>query len=388
MIGAGAACDGDPARSETPTPRSVDTASLAEDRVVDLVLDECHRPLRGLVQGVHATVTLPDGRVAQVFADLPDRVRVEDADGRFAMADDRVWALDGAEAAAAVRDHVQRLALLVDAVAFGPLHRAQACRRLGPAEFRVAQPDGTPWRLSLRPGTLLPASLARSDDPGDEVRFVDYVWTKSTWVVQVADLDGLGRCRVVLQDDARRSWPDQFFRPMNEGTEPRNLQRMTAPGAEPRSSTPAISDNRALSIVVLEDPGDWPARCAAYRPVYEELERQDQHIAGFPMLWTEHGKAWLGVPFRPRPDGDAAVLPPAWRVRDVAAGRWLYVHPDGGDFATRAAVGRAALETALGARRLTARGPMLAQPFLHLHEGEPTAERLMAPVVRVAVPIE
>jgi hypothetical protein len=205
--------------------------------------------------------------------------------------------------------------------------------------------------------------------------------------VQVAELDGLGRCRVVLQK-AGLSWPDRYFRAENEREPSRNLAFLRAPGAEPRSTTPVITDGKALRIVILEDPGDWPERSVAYRPLHEELERQGQQITGFPMLWTEHGKAWLGVPFRQRPGGGAAVLPPQWRVRDLAAGRWLAVYPDGGDFDARAAAGRTALETALRAQQLTARGPITAQPFLHLHEGEPTAEQLGSPTVRVAVPVE
>ena len=55
----------------------------------------------------------------------------------------------------------------------------------------------------------------------------------------------------------------------------------------------------------------------------------------------------------------------------------------GADMAT----GERLLEAALRERALRARGPVLAQPFLHLEEGEPTAAALASPKVRVAVPV-
>jgi hypothetical protein len=138
-------------------------------------------------------------------------------------------------------------------------------------------------------------------------------------------------------------------------------------------------------LVLLDDPGDWNQRVARYRPVHAELERQQQRIAGFPMFWRDGDVARLGVPFRRR-DGGPAFAPPAdWQLREQPAGKTLVVYPDTGDLAARAATGAQLLAAASRERKLTPDGPIVHQPFLHLHEGEPAAEHLQAPVVRVTV---
>jgi hypothetical protein len=139
--------------------------------------------------------------------------------------------------------------------------------------------------------------------------------------------------------------------------------------------------------VRLPDPGDWAARAAAYAPLHAELERQDQSIAGFPQLWQQDGQRWLGAPFRRRSDGPALQAPGDWQVLEIAAGRWLVVHPAEGDLATRIATGERLLQDALRERGLRARGPIVSQPYLHLHEGAPSATALAAAKVRVAVPV-
>jgi hypothetical protein len=165
---------------------------------------------------------------------------------------------------------------------------------------------------------------------------------------------------------------------------------MTLPaagGGEPRSPEPCLVESKAMRCVVLEDPGDWARRAEAYRPVHEELQRQDQMIAGFPMLWRQDGRPWLGVPFRQRPGGRAVEVPSGWTIRDVPAGKWLVVYPPSGGFDERLADGERRLERALAAQGLEAAGAVVAQPFFHLHEGEPPPDKLAAPTVRLSVPV-
>lgn len=372
---------------ESAAPRPVDTAAVPAEGLVAAVLDECHAPIRGRMQRVRALVTGPDGGERLLEAALPDRARLQAGTDRWLLADGAVRRYEGAPASEADADLVRRVVRLVDAAAFGPLYRATGCRRTGPAEFVLEQPNGGATRLALRPGTLLPASLG---DGGDEVRFVDYVHPTGTWVVRVAELDGLGRCRVVFEDGGM-DFPDDWFRPPSERaapSEPRH--RIAAPGVaiEPRSPVPVAIDVGALRLVVLPDPGDWPARVAAYRPVHDELVRQDQQIAGFPLLWRDGDGAWLAAPFRQRPGKAPLRVPADWRVTEVAAGRCLVVYPPDGDLDQRIAAGTTELGRALAARGLTARGPIRAQPWLHLEEGEPDAARLAAPTVRMLVAIE
>ena len=56
--------------------------------------------------------------------------------------------------------------------------------------------------------------------------------------------------------------------------------------------------------------------------------------------------------------------------------------------AAKTLAGEKLLRDAMTNAGLRARGPIGAQPFLHLDEGEPAADKLANPVVRVSVPVE
>ena len=339
------------------------------------------------MQRVAATVTFADGEQAQVFAALPDRFRVQMPTGRFVVNGGVVRSLDGSPAMPADSSRVHLLAKLVDAAAFAPLHRAAGCERTGPVSFRILQPVGEPWLLRLRDNCLLPDSLTQGDVTA---RVIDYLRTATTWVAKTVELDGLGACEVRFGDGGV-PWRDDFFRVPGERESKPTTRRMHSPGSvvEARSATPQIVDQqRALRLVMIADPGKWQARADAYAPIHAELVRQQQQIAGFPMLWRDDDAHWLAVPFRQRDGKPALAAPDDWRIRDVAAGRWLVAYPDRGDAATRMRAGNDAVAAALAAQRLTARGPITSQPFVHLHKGAPSAEKLANLVVRVAVPIE
>ncbi|MBL9077906.1 MAG: hypothetical protein JNL08_10410 [Planctomycetes bacterium] len=370
----------------TPTPRAVDLAAIADAELVAAVLDECHRPLRGQLDRIAAVVTPPDGHQVQLFAELPRRLRCQTEQGSWLLVDDDAYRLGddaAATVAAADRLRLQQLRTLLDAALFGPLHRATGCSRTGAATWQLAQPGGDPVTLALRPGTLLPAQLG-------QVQVLDYLRTPTTWIVRRAALDGLGPCdvRFVFNDLA---WaPDFFAPPDRRDTAPRpatGTLRLPAQGSEPRSPVPVLVDAPALRVIVRADPGDWPGRCASYAPLHAELVRQQQRVAGFAMLWQQDGRAWLAAPFRRRDDGPEFAPPAGWTVRDFEAGRWLVVYPQDGDLAARVATGTRQLQDALAAQRLTAAGPVLAQPFVHLEEGEPPASKLAAPTVRMSVPV-
>lgn len=384
---------------QQPTPRAVDLAAIAPDQLVDAVLDECHRPLRGRMQRVTARVTFADGDREKVFAELPSLARVQGNDGIFLLRDGAVHRLELADrtatpADAAAAAHVHALLKLIDAAAFGPLHRATGCRRTGPTSFDVDTAEGANWLLTLRPDTLLPASLTRGDDGA---QFDDYLHTPTTWVVRAATSAALGRCEVVFEDAGTLWDADLFELPGREadaaGT---GHQRIASPGnaVEARNEAPTLSDGKAVRWVVRDDPAaaddeaGWAARAAAYAPVHEELLRQGQRIAGFPILFTEGERRCLAVPFRARKDAAPLDAPADWELRDVPAARWLVVHPPAGDFGVRRALGATLLQKALDQRGLRAAGPITAQPFLHLEDGAPPEDKLRAPTVRMAVRIE
>ncbi|MBM4060090.1 MAG: hypothetical protein FJ265_03190 [Planctomycetes bacterium] len=374
-----------------PEPRRVDTAAIAEADLVAAVLDECHEPLRGRMDRIAADLKHGDGATEHAIAALPDALRIAGPGGAFLVRGGDVWRLGEGEGrklpAGAEAERLARLLLFVDAVALGPLHRATGCRRLGPDRFELAVRGGGPWLLALRPGTLLPASLARG---GDVVEMLDYLRTSTTWMVARARL-GAGEPIAITFEVADLAWHDETFVPPAERAAPaeqRPRVPLLPPGAEPRSPTPFLVEGKALERIVLDDPGTWAGRAAAYRPVHEELLRQQQAVPGFPMFATVGGRAVLMAPFRARDGGPRFSAPEGWRTEAVPAGRLLVVYPPEGDFAARRAAGERQLRLMLEQQGLRARGPVVCQPFLHLQEGEPPADKLEAPVVRVSVAVE
>lgn len=339
---------------------------------------------------VSAKVVLPDGSELRLFAELPHKLRVQSAERRFLLVGDDVFRIDdeSVAATAAEAERVRALRWLIDAAAFGPLHRATECVRTGPAEFRLAAAGSAPVELTLRENTLLPSAFGFG---GTTVTIVDWLRTSSTWIASELEINALGRCRIRFEN-ASVGWDDNFFVPpataIARGLVPApSLTGMPIPGTSvaKRSPTPVVVDGKAARWACVADPGDWPGRVAAYRPLHAELERQGQQIFGFPLLFQEGEKRWLAAPFRQRRDGPAFAAPAGWLLREIPAARWLEVHPADGDLATKLANGERMLGEALRAQGLAAAGPIVAQPFFHLHEGEVSAEKLAAPTVRMAV---
>lgn len=351
---------------------------------------------------IAAAVTCADGEVLQVFAQLPHALRVASRRGLFLVRGEDVFRLGTTPTEPAVaappeeRPRLLAVRTLLDAASFGPLHRATGCRRLAgaPPQFELQQPTGAPWRVELRPDTLLPAALHCGDQ---KVVVLDYLRTSSTWMVQRAESAALGACSITFEI-ADLAWDTDFFTvPAASAATPAPPPPPAMPfvpgGTEPKSATPFLKDTAAVEWVLIDDPGldaegSWAARAAAYTPVYHELERQNQAIPGFPILTTIGDRRVLAAPFRRR-DGGARLQPPAgWRVHAVPAGRQLVVYPAAGDFAARVAAGERLLRETLAGQALQARGPLLVQPFFHLEEGVPPADKLAAPVVRMSLPVQ
>ena len=380
-------------QSSPSSPRAVATAALAESEVLEAVLSECHGPLRGQMTRVGATITFADGSEVQLFAELPIHLRTQERDGSFLLRPDTTLRLDGdpRPATAAERRRLTALRALLDAAAFGPLHRGRDCRRTGDDSFVCADTDDAPVAFTLRSGTLLPSSFRIG---GDLVTIHDYLRTPTTWIASELEVPALGRCRVRF-DSRRVDWKPDFFQAPRAATvdsvaveAAKGPRIASGASGEPRSPTPLVGTTAALAWAIVPDPGEWQARALAYAPLHAELTRQAQASAGFPVLFTENGKRWLAAPFRQRPDGPAFVTPAGWQVRRWPAGRWLYVYPPHGDCDTRAADGERQLLAALAAEGHQATSPITTQPFVHLQEGAPDAAKLLAPTVRVAVRID
>lgn len=391
LLAALAGCGGD--RPEAPQPRAVDANRIADADLVGAVLDECHKPLRGRMDRIAAEVRLADGTTWRAYAKLPDALRATGPSGQFLCRGGEVFRLGEAvaeptEVADGVRLQLRALQALLDAASLGPLYRATGCQRTGAGEYALAQPIGPAWTLRLREGTLLPANLRCGDR---EVQIHGHLRTATTWIVDRAETAPLGICAITFEF-ADLAWSDDFFAPPQARRSPAAAERPRIPfvqgGAEPRSASPILVEGRAVEWIVLDDPGAWADRAAAYAPVHAELLRQNQSIAGFPILQRDGARALLAVPFRARDPQQPLQAPAGWQRRAVPASRLLVVYPPDGDFEARCAAGERLLREAAAAQSLKVLGSAVYQPFLHLHEGTPPAERLAAPVVRVSLPVE
>jgi hypothetical protein len=366
------------------TGERVDVAAIPADAVVAAVLRHCHAELTGMDRVV-ARATLPDGSELQVFAHLPDRVRVQRPGGEvqllagggaFALRGKAAVPLPEAEAA-----RLRALATLVDAAALGPLHRADRCERTGPRSFRLDAGDGGAWDLTLADGALLVESLR---GPGGAVRILDHLHTSTTWIVRRASIEPLGACALRFEQRAF-AWDESMFA-VPGGQAAVAPAPQISRGAESRPASPAPVEEPAMRWLVLDDPGDWGERAALVAARCAVLRAAGQELAGFAGLLRERERARLVLPFAPRQD--ARFQPPeGWDVRDVPARRVLLVFPGAGGVDERIAAGERLLREAAARLGLAIEGPVLAQPYFHLDEGPPTEQRLAAPVVRMTVPV-
>ena len=382
------ACGGpaDPRADGAPEgARAVPRGSIQAAALASAVLDECHRPLMHRMQRVKATVSTPDGRALLVQARLPTLGRVREGRAEWLVRGATAMTLDGddvdAERAAELRD----LLAVVDAAAFGPLHRGGACSARGDG-FEVV--DGNRGvHVTLFTDTLLPSSFTVD---GDRVEIADYLRTSASWVARVLRHPRLGACRVVFEDGGL-DFPDGYFEVRQAASAPKPVIRAPIPGAvvETQSSTPIVVDGKATQLWMLSDPGDWDTRHARYRDAVSALQDQNQRVAGFPCLFVEEDhRGLMAAPFRQRKGGPAFEAPAGAALREVPAGRVLVVYPNEGDLNARISAGKVQLERALANRKLTAAGPIIAQPFVHLHEAPPDADALRDTTVRVWVRIE
>jgi len=354
------------------------------------VLHACHGPLRDRLDRIDLRVRCAEGTQFQIYAALPTAARIVSAEGVFLVRDGQIHALDDTARAtpltAALQQRLHALRLLADAVVLGPLRRAQSVTSRAAGVFELSTATGETWQLRLRPGSLLPAELQHN---AQRVHFREFLPTTTTWMPARVELAPLGLCELQFEL-AGIDWRAEFFdpptTPRQQPTPPERIPYLP-PGAEPRSPEPFVITSKPLQRVLLADPGDWAGRAARYAPVHSELLRQGQSIVGFPMLLQHQGNALLAVPFRQRTGGNALSAPADWRIEAIAESRWLVVYPPDGDLQQRCTEGAQRLQAALAQLGLTAAGPMVYQPFLHLQEGEPTAERLAAPVVRVSLPL-
>jgi len=392
--------DGPDRQSRVAQPRVVDVATLTASEVPALVLRECHGEIRGMDR-LAARLWLPDQTMLRLFAQLPDDIRVEFPNGdiQIVRQTDAVRirrAADGpletVPLASEAARRLRAVRALIDIATLGPLRRASACERIGTRSFRLLQSAGEPWEMVLREDSLL---VERMVGHGYDARITEHLRTAVSWIVRALEIEPLGAC-VLRLDSVDFRFEDALFRP---GQSNMNQAEQTDPATKPahplirvnqelRPTTPEIHGTNELWWLVMEDPGDWSNRAQQVQEQLALLRDQGQVLAGFTGFITEDRKRRLVIGFRQQHEDNPPYEPPDGQdVRHVPAQRVLVVFPPAGTIEERIAEGTRQLREKLSASGLSSTGPILAQPYLHLDEGLPTAERIADPVVRVSVHI-
>ena len=396
-------CD-QPEPAATPNelaPATVDVSSLPAEEIPERVLRECHGAIEGMDR-VAARIWLPDQTMLKLFTRLPHELRIEYPDGEVQIVDhERAARMDrdadqGATMQPLADEAAQRaraVRALIDIATLGPIRRATACERLGPNTFRLSQPEGEPWQLVLQPDSLLVESLSGD---GCQATVDEHLLTKVSRIVRQLTMDPLGSCTVRL-DSVDFQFEDALFRPDRQQTvQIKANGDSAAPPAFPllqmnrerRPTTPEATPTKELWWLVVQDPGDWEQRAQVVQQQLALLSEHGQKQAGFVGLLREDGTARLAIGFRQQDKNAPAFEPPAgWDVRHVPAQQALVVFPPTGSAEDRIDAGTRQLQDRLAEQGLRATSPILAQPYFHLNEGPPPADRLANPVVRVSVHI-
>lgn len=368
-----------------PEPRAVDTAGMSAAELRTAVLQECHGPLQGEMDRIAVDVTLPDGSTLVTFAELPERLRVQGQGRQQVINGDDAFQLEAGPVAVTAseseRQRLHALRSLLDLAALGPLYRAGGCERDG-ALLRL-EADGARYELTLRAGTLLPERL---QGPGGTLQFQGFKRTSGGWIAERVAFEPLGACKLYFVQSGLGWQPGLFTRPGADAPQAPAPKFLPGFSPEDRPEKPKPAENRAMTWVVLDDPGDWPSRSELYRRHLTVLEAQGQQIAGRPTFLVENGRRVMAVGFRQRDRGPAFTAPPEWELRErPAAGVLVVFPPPGGTLAERIARGEQQLRDALQASGRTAQGPIMAQPYLNLEEGTPDPKRIDTAVLRMSV---
>lgn len=386
---------------ESPTgARLVDQSRISEKDLIAAILKECHTKLEKRMQQIKVLVTIPSGRQLLVQADLPNRFRVQEGLRAYLINGPEVQRLDDGAVnepvteSEAHRAMMRPLSRIVDAVAFGPLYRATSCRRDG-ADFILTDATGTTTKLQLYKNTLLPSAIIYSSSQDAQAQasvYLDgYLRTKTTWIVNKATINPLGTCSTSFEDGGV-VFANDFFKAKIKylKADPGKTTRMSAPGVvrESESATPIQVVGKAMSWVMQSSGSSWSQQHKLYKPVIAELETQNQRISGFPMIWQEDGQQFLGAPFARRKAGKPLIPPEGWQIKTSPETSQLVVYPAKGSVEDRIRIGTTQLQRHVANRKLKMIGPIIAQPFLHLHEAVPSPSKLADCKVRMSVRIQ
>jgi len=368
-----AACGGDAAPPLPDEPRAA----------IDAVLARCHGTLRGSLDRI--TVELREGDRTGLLRTIDlagPHVRVRAAGGGSeVLGSDGAWRTlpDGAAQPLddAARADLVRLRDLVAAAYLAPLYAAVDVQRPSADEFVLRLADGAQWQLRLAP-TRLPLVLA---GPPGTVRFVSWLSTGVTELPADVELDVLGRCHLTLLAQGVTFAPQVFAAPGAPSPATRVLPRAA-------DETPELVDLEARTVLVLDDPGDWPGRVERIVAAAHWLEARGRTNAGLPFLFTEGDRGRIGVPFAAAAGADTPLTPRAGEsIQQRAAQRALVLVRGKAEFDASCAAGTRAVTEHAARLGLTPTGPLRILPYLAWDRGTPTAAELAAVRVRFELPV-
>ena len=342
---------------ESPVEAGTDTRDASV--VVDAILDRTQGARRGTFG--RATLELRevrDGPATVVSFDLPDRMRVVDANGSWTLrVGDEVTTGTADEPSHAADDaHRATTATLCAAIAticLRPLERCARAERIDGDTLAITTRDGESFELDYDPAL---DATRRLRGPGVDVTIVE-------------DLDRGGRARIpVLVDIAGVG--RRYLRFVDTGIEfeervfqSPDLGRPTAPeivvGGPARDLRARIQRLDPVRWLMMPDPGDWAGRLELFHTAGGRLGPRGYGNGGDPFLVEDDAGAWFVVPFVPlRADAEDVPLDSEERITAATATRAVVADAPDGDWAERRREAQTAIDAFVADRKLTIGGPL------------------------------
>ena len=382
-----AACGGgDDGADGVPAPQPQRAAERDPAATLAAILERCHGARRGDFDAVALELReAADGVATTVAARLPSQLRVTTADGQSLVIDgDQVLRRTDSGAVEptdeATRTSMRQLAAAIGLLCLQPLERAEHVVRL--AADRIGfEVDGAEHELVHHPSLDAPRELV---GPNARVVFVEWYDSGTTLMPIVVDLAGLGR-RHLRFLDVGVAFDDATF---ELGEPPKDGRRITLGGPAP-SGTPRIESVDPVSWLMLRDPGDWPARYAAYRSAGQRLGPAGYGNGGDPLLVEDEAGSWFVVPFvTARDDPDEIALGADERIVERGAGQVVVIDATAGDFEQRVARAADSIRAFAAQQQLALRTAVQAAINLIGRDLDEDPSLVRDAPLRVAIPIQ
>jgi hypothetical protein len=218
--------------------------------------------------------------------------------------------------------------------------------------------------------------------------FVSHLHTGVTHIPQEVELGSYGRRHVIVLETDLQFRAATFALP---GEESPATPEFTL-GTTQRPSVPELQRIEACSVLELADPGSWSERKRLLGGIGRRLWDAGQTNGGDPFRFEVEGIERFAIPFRRDPDRAGKSFAPneGETVRDrpghVAA---VVYAPEGEDYASRVAAGRALLDALLERQRARPSGPLRVVANLYFEaDADARPEVLRRMDLRLELPVQ